>query len=487
MANIYLNFDTSKLTTPFSFAEKIAPLQLYKADYEKDEERYQQLAEKIGDLQYAVASSKGVVKDIYDTYNNQLQAATEGFSSGPMTNETRRQLSALRKDYGLKIRGIEKAQQALQQEAELRRKEIMQDDSMVYQNPNLSIDDFYGQTPTNLGGISANKVTARVAAKASAVAKSVFSDPEFSKILGGQKYLMMQANGASVGDMALVMSNNLNEVQDEGLRTKLQSFRKIIDDERQAIGIDKYGLNDQAKLNNAIMSGMYSGLSQPTYNLTANEEYVSAADRQRLTLERERLDLSRQEMQIKANEPTFKQDKDGNWIKIEPSYIYGQDANGKWALKPNPDAGNPTIVADASGNPVTPESTPTQLPGGASATDRAKSLKRLAVEPIYTYRNLFSKTAISKLSPTRKGYNPDDAHLISFDQFSESTQDDLKEYLKLHYPGVSPQDVNIFVDKDFVNDNHYVIVPKGYNAKGEVAKKGEEGYEEQLDEADFEG
>jgi len=89
---------------------------------------------------------------MYEDYQNRFNAAVDDFSNG-MNLRTAREIGALRKLYGTKIRQLERANEARVKEAERRRALIGSDKNMLYQDMG-TLDDWMDNPDRVLGSYS---------------------------------------------------------------------------------------------------------------------------------------------------------------------------------------------------------------------------------------------------------------------------------------------------------------------------------------------
>lgn len=282
---MYLALDTK--FNPFTYAEMVQPLLYYKDAYEKTEAAYSDLAsqtEAWKDIANQQNSPEAYA--MYKKYSDDLNRVVDDFSRG-MTAGNRRQLLNMKRRYAKEISPIERASAALDEAIRYRQETASKDPTAVFVQNYSSIDDFLHGKRANNEFVSGKDLMTRVAAKAEGMGKALFSDPQFKKILGGQKYQAMIANGYTPEMLLQVMQNDPDASP---------YLTQIYKGELESIGLDRFSELDQAKLINAAQTGIYAGLQKPTVQFIENGEYMNAAQRDAsargwagIQLERERM------------------------------------------------------------------------------------------------------------------------------------------------------------------------------------------------------
>lgn len=292
-----MNLTLTSKFRPFTYDEMVKPLIQYKEVYDKIEQDYSDLAaqtEMWKDMVNQENSPEAYA--LYKSYSDQLNAAVDDFSRG-MNLSNRRALMRMKRDYAKNITPIALAGAAMKESKKYRQDVLAKDNSAIFKSTPTSLDDFlHGKTPDETY-VSGDKIITRTAAKAEAVAKSMFSDPQFKQILGKQKYQVMQANGATPEELFKAIS------QDPDAQPYLASIFK---DEWAAVDGDSYGEKEQLAIKNAISTGMYAALAKPTYQFIENGNSMTAAQRASLALDQQKLSISMQQLDLTRQETNAK-------------------------------------------------------------------------------------------------------------------------------------------------------------------------------------
>lgn len=307
---------------PFTYDEMVKPLVQYKEAYDRAEQDYSDLVSQTEvwkDIVNQETSPEAYA--MYKGYSDQLNSIVDDFSKG-MTLGNRRALLRMKRDYAKNITPIAVAGAAMKESRKYRQDVMARDSSAIFRSNPTSVDDFlHGKVPDETY-VSGDKIMTRTAAKAEALGKAMFSDPQFKLILGKQQYQIMQANGATPEQLFKAIS------QDPDAIPYLSSIFK---DEWDAVGADSYGANEQAAIRNAINTGMYAALAKPTYQFVQNGEYVNAAQRSQIDLEQQRVNIARQESSNRADELAIARGDKPQWTRGGISY-YNDGKTEQYAI-----------------------------------------------------------------------------------------------------------------------------------------------------------
>ena len=138
MANYNLYVDTSNFK-PYDISTALDIMNNYSKVYEKEQEYYDNIAAKMGELQSAIQGTEKA-KGIYDTYNSQLMDAMEQFGRGRNVN-TARELNRLRKMYGEQVIPLETARKSMLENTKLLKELSAKDPSLLHSNLG-NLDDY---------------------------------------------------------------------------------------------------------------------------------------------------------------------------------------------------------------------------------------------------------------------------------------------------------------------------------------------------------
>lgn len=445
---MYLALDTK--FNPFTYAEMVQPLLYYKDAYEKTEAAYSDLAsqtEAWKDIANQQNSPEAYA--MYKKYSDDLNRVVDDFSRG-MTAGNRRQLLNMKRRYAKEITPIERASAALDEAIRYRQDTASKDPTAVFVQNYSSIDDFLHGKRANNEFVSGKDLMTRIAAKAEGMGKALFSDPQFKKILGGQKYQAMIANGYTPEMLLQVMQND-----PEASPYLTQIYKGELD----SIGLDRFSELDQAKLINAAQTGMYAGLQKPTVQFIENGEYMNAAQRDASARGWAGIKLERERMNQAA-------------AASAPRAIIGDDG------KPTGEYYDPKlgVIVDAQGNLVgDPKSKNSLGPQKEQPTKRDPNDPRPKEMMAPLYFDAFYNDTSSGLSyKTKWDGNIDEASRqliyskgkhVTGSGFPNTLSTKALADIRAKLPkGMSLSDVDVYVDHDSWTDSHYIVV----DARGDI-------------------
>lgn len=281
MANLSLVVNSK--FQPFSFERYIQPYQIYGQAYEKRQEAYDKLAEdssKWGEQLDPSSQAYGMWKSFQD----EITQAADSLSSQGLTINNRKALSNVRKSYGNKIKAIEEADKRMQAQATLRQQMQAKDSSIEYKS-GLKIDDFLHGKSGNNESLSGATMRAETADMASKLGQSIYSNPSFSKVMGGSYWQIAQANGYSPDVLGYIKSGEWKKLAHG--KNASDADNKLYNDIKQVADLytsqinrtKGYSQDAQARLGEQIFQGLYSGLEKPKYDFQRNLDYMTAAEK----------------------------------------------------------------------------------------------------------------------------------------------------------------------------------------------------------------
>ena len=277
------NLTISSRFKPFSFQELLQPALMATEAHEKRQEQYDKLMEdssRWGEQLDPSSQAYGMWKSFQD----EITQAADSLSSQGLTIGNRKALSNVRKSYGEKIKAIEEADKRMQAQATLRQQMYAKDNSIEYKN-NLNIDDFlHGKSGSN-ESLSGATMRAETADMASKLGQSIYSNPSFSKVMGGSYWQIAQANGYSPDVLGYIRSGEWQNLAHG--KNASDADNKLYNDIKQVADLytsqinrtKGYSQDAQARLGEQIFQGLYSGLEKPKYDFQRNMDYMSAAER----------------------------------------------------------------------------------------------------------------------------------------------------------------------------------------------------------------
>ena len=431
---------------PFSYDEIVKPLVQYKEAYDKAEADYTNLVtqtEVWKDIANQTNSPKAY--QMYKTYSDDLSSMADDFSKG-MTLTNRSALMGLKRRYASEITPIERASKELDKRDAFVAETLAKNPNAVFEKGGDSIDDYLGGKRANTTYWDGDSALKRVAAKAEAVGKALYSNPTTKLILNGQQYQISQLNGITPQALSQILLSPENINTEAG-----KQMRKIVDDELGSLNMNNYSELDQAKINNIVATGMYAGLAKPTYNYVANGEYMSRAERdasaarwESIKFEREKFNYAKQQDRISSGQEPYYTDRNGTKYYRTGDAYWTVDSQGKQS-----EVRYTKKTYDFEGN--------TTDNGGGNT---AKTSKK---EQEFSYVDFSVKN--DKFMPG-KGFDPEDAEPVEISSLNDYQRGELNKYLKGE--GLSMDNVSLYRDNDWYNDDHIRVVLKGADVYGVV-------------------
>lgn len=440
---------------PFSYQEMLAPVAMAT-------DAHQQLENQYSDLSSSAAKMEALMNEqtdtrsykMYESFTKDLRDQAEVLAKQGLTPISRQSMMGMRDRFSSQIEPIKAASDEYLKMLDYRQQVKGRDNTAEFKTPYNTIDDFLGGRRADNTYVSSKDVMARVAAKSESIGKSLYSTPEFTEVLKGQKYQIMQRNGATAEEIAAVLMND----------PKAQpALKKVYDDEWKAIGGDEYSPESQEKIRSSIATGLYAALQKPTYDFVNSGEYIEAGQRKSLALQGASQSLNQQEYndrklerQIKLGEKPFRTDSDGTQYYSNGTSAWAIDKAGKEKERVYLDP-----VYDKDGTKLTNGTTTT--PKVSQATlDKQNSFVYLGYKG--DKQKGFKSSADSNFSK-----KPEEALLIkptdlNINQIKKIT-DDLAKY------ALTLEDVDIYKDVDTFSDDHFRVVRKGYAADARTVRR----------------
>lgn len=288
------NFVIDSSFTPMSLQEMLVPFTAYKDAFEKTEEAYVELSDKSNKFKYLSEQlpEGSKARQIYEGYADTLASQAEDLARNGLTAGNRRALTSLKRRYSGEIGRLEKADEALQKEKELRRARGLQDSSMLYAVDNMTVDDFLDGNNPNLYGISGTELYTRGAAAGKAASSRVFSAGDGGKTLGGYYRDYVQKLGYNAETIARFR-------RDASTIPELQQAAEDILAERGVLGNlsgEALARARQSVINGMIDGAVYSEAHNPQRDLGVMSASELDSSRQGWA----RIALAKKELELKA-------------------------------------------------------------------------------------------------------------------------------------------------------------------------------------------
>lgn len=296
---------------PFTMQEMLTPFVMYKDAFDQAEAAYTDLSDKADTFKYLsdTLPEGSRAKEIYDEYANYLHEQAQDFAKHGLNMGNRRALTDLKRRYQGEIGRLSKADEALRQERELRRKLAAQDSSILYADDNLTIDSFLDNEIPNLYSISGNELYTKGAAAGKAASSRVYGAEDTGSTLGGYYRDYVQRMGYNADTIAKFR-------QDMSTIPELQMAADAI---LKANGVTSNltGVNlDRAR--QQVINGMIDGaVYTESHNPQRDLGVLTESEKQEFALQREQMAKSA------AQNGLFWNEKTNSWdykIEKDPTY-----------------------------------------------------------------------------------------------------------------------------------------------------------------------
>ena len=332
MANLSLVVNSK--FQPFSFERYIQPYQIYGQAYEKRQEAYDKLAEDSSKWGEQLDPSSQAY-DMWKSFQDELDQATTSLQREGLTAKNRPMFSNVRKNYSKNIGAIAEADKRMQAQLALRQQMQAKDNSIEYKN-NLNIDDFLHGKSGNNESLSGATMRAETADMASKLGQSIYSNPSFSKVMGGSYWQIAQANGYSPDVLGYIRSGEWANLPHG--KNASDADNKLYNDIKQVADLytsqinrtKGYSQDAQTRLGEQIFQGLYSGLEKPKYDFQRNLDYMTAAEKASNALGWANLRQRKEEFRHQKEQEKGILLPDGSRVKpISGGRVLKTDKNGK--------------------------------------------------------------------------------------------------------------------------------------------------------------
>lgn len=464
-----MNIVVNSRFNPFTYEQLIKPLEDYTKAYNEVEEQYANLAKQTETFRdVATRENSPEAYAMLNRYATDLENVIDDFSRG-MTLANRKQLLGLKRRYAKEITPIARADAARQEALKYRRETRARDNSAIFKVENLSLDDFLHGRTVSEDYVSGKDILARTSAKAEALGKALFSDPEFKEALNGQKFQITQQNGMTPEMFYAVVNDQLNNPNiSEALRTKLQGFRQIMNDELATVA--DWGENAKQQVLNSVTTGMYAGLAKPAYQFTENGEYINAAQRQSLANERARIAISQQQLALSREQFNYAKDKDKIASGTSPYYT---SPDGKTKYYSN---GKLQWTETQQSNGTWKQSNPTPVKSSSGSAPAKK------MPTLYWHANNDGASNINSVSQSKSKTAADAEEIVSPSSLSVQHQNYIRSALAASGTGWTLDNVQVGIIRHWHKDDEYFLIPNLNADVSQVAEdSGDDGVGEGMD------
>lgn len=464
MANYFVIDNTFR---PYSFDELVKPYQMYGEAYKQQEALLDAAREKEFSADMLDAEQDKAAYDMYNAATGRLKAASDELATKGLSSKLRGDIRTTARDYKRTMDSLNAAQTALTTERERRAK---LGPGYVYQQEDLRIGDFLNGATPNPKNAKLSDVTADIAAEFQTRAKTISSDTwnkvlnQNGRVISGY-YDVKTESGLKEAqlDTILQLSNpegwnrfvESNPTITEEQKRQLSGFINSINSEMDAVGYGNYSTNGQKEIWNAIVKGAHAGLGGEEHKYQVDRSYNPELF-YRMERDKKADEEKAAQKRVAEGKDPFYTDKDGNKWYSDGSLVWETDKDGKEIMKPTPR--NKVVGEDG----MTPEEKAAQKAAQEAAKEKEKLLAG-AREEFPMYFEAWNEKGRRGISGSGIGeFDVTDKEPFSFDKFNQRQQATIGDLLSKY--GLTPDDVEIWKDFDWISNNHYKIMLKGTNS-----------------------
>lgn len=331
--------------TPYSFDELIKPFAMYDTAY-REQEAYLDAARELDNSGGMFnQESTPIAYGMYSTANDSLKAISDELATNGLSSDLKSRLRNTVRDYRSTMKTLNNAQERYYAEQD-RRAKLGSD--YVFQQENLSVDDFLGGKSPNQRGESLTNITKDIATQFSARAQQITNDT-WNRILGsngkvvGGYYDITSESGLTAAQLDTILNTDdktWNSIMNNSgisseQRSILQGFRNTITTKLNNIGYNDYDDYSRGKIDEAIAIGATSALGSTTHKYVQDPSY-DPLGWERLKFEKDKYSeaLRSQSLELQLKYPQFQFDNNGNVLKNEDGSLKVNDGyfekSGKW-------------------------------------------------------------------------------------------------------------------------------------------------------------
>lgn len=271
---------------PTSFTEMLVPLNMYKQAYDETEAAYADMADKADTFSYlqkvAEENPDSKAAQLYNNFAKDMHYYFDDFAKHGVSINNRKGLTQLKRRVKSEIGRLEKADTALQNAKKSYLEKLSKDPTTMFATKEFRIDDYLDENMPNQYSISGQDIYARGLNIGKNLSQSIFHSGEAGDVMKGQYIKWMESRGIPLWDRAAFMDSDLVKTLAQNTLAEKGVF-------------DNLDTVDQAKSLQAIMNGIYEGLTyeenvKPYKDDTRMTAYQAAS----LNLQKENRDFERE-------------------------------------------------------------------------------------------------------------------------------------------------------------------------------------------------
>lgn len=264
------SFVVSNSFKPFSMQEMLVPFTTYKEAFDTAEQSYADISNKADTFKYLSETlpEDSKARQLYEGYADTLSSAAEDLARNGLTMGNRRTLTDLKRRYAGEIGRLQKADDEMQKELEIRRQMSAKDPTQLYAQDNLSIDAFLDRKKPDLYSVSGNDLYKMGAQAGQSASSRMYQNTQINDL---NKYYQETIQRMGY-DPALLAQ----------WRTDLEAipeFNQAVNDILKAQGVSDHltGINYERAKQNVINGMMDGAIYKEARNTVQNQGVLTAA------------------------------------------------------------------------------------------------------------------------------------------------------------------------------------------------------------------
>lgn len=404
---------------PFSFERYLQPYQIYGEAYKEIENQYGELATKASVWdEIANEQTDPYAYNMYKTYSNDLKEQASQLAKEGLTPASRQNMLKMKQRYSSDIIPIEQAYNRRQELIDEQRKALLSDPSLMYDIDyrTVSLDELIKNPGMSYSNVSGNDLYNKGKETAMSASSRIIN---IDLALKNQYWKIRQGYGEEAANDFLLNQANIPELKEAVDRIVSQS---------------NVTENNKNRAINYVISGIMTGMSYKE-NYQNNRNYIDPIESERLQLAKDEFDFMKS-----------KWEDDLLGIKL-PNGNRVKDIGGGKVRIVHPDG---TVEIMKNNNKTNNSSN--------SGYEDDKDLFPGLQFKMWNNKSstiTFQEGLTNKWTYKIKGFSPSDERKIDLETLSPAMQQNIIS--KLAEYGLTPDDVEIFRDKDIFTDNHYQI------------------------------
>lgn len=281
---------------PFSYQEMLAPIMQAQEEHNKIEEELGNLDIMASDIAAKLTNNPEdkELRDLYNSFNVELNKASDELSTRGLTPQTRKNLIALKTQYAEKLNPINEAYKAYAEDKKYLSKIRREHPEIIIEGVGNSISDYmYGNIPND---VSANLNTITESSRLSSAGLS----KQFVDSIGLQSvdgYVGMYLMHGKTKGLSPDMVKDFTDFIDSGDVLSTEGGKVLYDIfEKERVSSNYYSMSPDAqkRIDASIVKGLIQGISyDEDYNYVGDKYWDTELKKQQLELTRAKLKTER--------------------------------------------------------------------------------------------------------------------------------------------------------------------------------------------------